>query len=43
MVVFPESMAQCINTHQESEPNHTILKKGIPDNIKAKNRQAGQQ
>jgi len=43
VVVFPEPMAQCISAHQESQSYHAIFKKGISDNIKAKNRQTGQQ
>ena len=42
-MVFPETMAQGINAYQEGQRNHPVFEKGVCDNIKTKNRKAGQQ
>jgi len=42
-MVFPEAMAQGISPYQKGQRNHTVFEKGVCDNIKTKNRKAGQQ
>ena len=43
VMVFPETMAQGISANQKGQRNHTVFEKGVCDNIKTKNRKAGQQ